>query len=268
MASRRRPATAITVLICGAALLAGPFGTGAAAAAGRDGGEGDLAGKTARQINDTALRALASAHSLRIRTYATADPGRIDLTLDRAGNCTGTISKGSYGRVDLVKRGKNVWMRPNTAYWKTQVPGKEGDAAARQFYGRYLHGTTSDSFLRSLATACDLTAFQKSAAAPTAPPAPGHPVPHLTKGKPTVQEGTRVLPVIKKTDGVVQTLYVTISGKHYPRKLTAEANHQTGTVLLSNYNKPVPTKTPPAKKTVDISVLENLVQGAQGAEAV
>ncbi|KIZ14545.1 hypothetical protein [Streptomyces natalensis] len=268
MASRRRPATAITALTCGAALLASSFGTAAAAAAGRDGGEGDLAGKTAQQVNDTALHALAGATSLRLRTSATADPGRIDLTLDRAGNCTGTISKGSYGHVDLVKRGKNVWMRPDTAFWKTQVPGKEGDAAARRYHGRYLHGTTADSFLRSLATACNLTAFQKSATAPTSPPRPGHPAPHLTKGKATVQEGTRVLPVIKKTDGVIQTLYVTISGKHYPRKLTAEANHQTGTVLLSNYDKPVPFKPPPRGKTVDISVLENLLQGAQGAEAV
>ncbi|MFJ9415771.1 hypothetical protein ACIRPT_16575 [Streptomyces sp. NPDC101227] len=267
MARKRRPTTAITALTCGAALVAGPAWMGAAAAASPADGEGDLAGKTPQQVSDASLHALVGAKSLRIRTQSTVDPGRLDLTLDRAGNCTGTVSKGSYGHVDLVKRGKQVWMKPDTAFWKTQLPGKEGDAAARKYQGRYLHGTTDDPFLQSLSTACDLTAFQKAAANPTSPPSSGHPTTHLSKGKPTVQEGTRVLPVIKKTGGVIQTLYVTIDGKHYPRKLTAEANHETGTVLLSNYDKPVSAKTPPPGKTVDISVLEERLQGTQGSQA-
>ncbi|MFF4951602.1 hypothetical protein ACWC2K_08735 [Streptomyces chattanoogensis] len=267
MASRRRPATAITALTCGAALLAGPAWTGAAAAATRDDGEGDLAGKSAQQISDTALHELAAAKSLRVRTLSTADPGKLDISLDEAGNCTGTISKGSYGRVDLVKRGNKVWMKPDAAFWKTQLPGKDGSDAARKYAGRYLHGTTGDPILQNLSAACDLNAFQQSATGPTGPPPSGHPTPRLTKGKPTVQEGTRVLPVVKKIDGVTQTLYVAIDGKHYPRKLTAEADHETGTVLLSNYDKPVPSKTPPPGKTVDVSVLEELLRGTQESEA-
>ncbi|MEU9116728.1 hypothetical protein AB0D04_34520 [Streptomyces sp. NPDC048483] len=265
MTSRRRPTTAITALTCGAALIAGPAWTGVAAAAAPGDGEGDLAGKSAQQVSDTALDALVGAKSLRLRTLSTADPGKLDITLDQAGNCVGTISKGSLGRVDLVKRGKQVWMKPDAAFWKSQLPGKQGDDAARKYQGRYLHGTTGNAFLKSLATACDLTAFQKSAAGPTSPPPSGHPTPQMAKGKPTVQEGTRVLPVVKKVDGVVQTLYVAVDGKHYPRKLTAEANHETGTVLLSNYDQPVPSKTPPPGKTVDISALEERVEGSQAA---
>ncbi|MFI9047801.1 hypothetical protein [Streptomyces sp. NPDC053427] len=260
MARKSRPTTAITALTCGAALIAGPAWTGVAAAAGPADGEGDLAGKTAQQVSDASLHELLGAKSLRLRTQSTTDPGKLDLALDRDGNCAGTISKGSYGRVDLVKRGKQVWMKPDAAYWKTQLPGKEGAAAARKYQGRYLHGTTDDTFLQSLATACDLTTFQKAAANPTNPPPSGHPTSHLTKGKPTVEEGTRVLPVVKKTDGVTQTLYVAIDGTHYPRKLTAEANHETGTVLLSDYDKPVPSKTPPPGKTVDISALEGRLE--------
>lgn len=221
MTSRRRAATATTALTCGVALLAGAASTGAAAAAASDGGEGDLANKSAQQISDDALHQLIAAKSLRLRTQTSADPTKIDLTLDRAGNCTGSISKGELGRVELVKRGNQVWMKPDAAFWTSQLPGKEGDDAAAKYKDTFLHGTTKNAFLRGLSAACDLKAFQKSAVAPGEPPSgapsrPPSPTVTLVKGHPTTHEGTRVLPVIKKAEGAVQTLYVAIDGKHYP----------------------------------------------------
>ncbi|MCF3148670.1 hypothetical protein IQ293_36365, partial [Streptomyces platensis] len=78
---------------------------------------------------------------------------------------------------------------------------------------------------------------------------------------------TRVLPVVKKAQGAVQTLYVAIDGKHYPLKLTAEVDHQTGTILLSDYDTPVSTKTPAPGDTADISVLEDRIQGSESSES-
>ncbi|MFG2828999.1 hypothetical protein ACGFWI_16315 [Streptomyces sp. NPDC048434] len=271
MNSRRRAATATTALTCGVALLAGVACTAAAVTAdASDGGEGDLANKSAQQISDDALQQLVAAQSMRLRTETSADPTKIDLTLDRAGNCTGAISKGELGRVELIKRGDQVWMKPDAAFWKSQLPGKKGDDAAAQYKDTYLHGTTKNTFLRGLSAACDLKAFQKSAAGPERPPshtpsaAPSSSV-SLTKGRPTTQEGTRVLPVVKKARGGVQTLYVAIDGKHYPRKLTAEVDHQTDTILLSNYDTPVSTKTPAPSSTADISVLEDQLRGSRNA---
>ncbi|MEU5208000.1 hypothetical protein [Streptomyces sp. NPDC020742] len=270
MTSRRRAVAATAALSCGAALLAGAACTGAAAADDPD-GEGDLAGKSAQQISDDALHELTTATSLRLRTQTSTDPTKLDLTLDRSGNCTGAISKGSLGRVELIKHGDQVWMKPDAAFWKSQFPGKKGTDAAAKYRNTFLHGTTRDSFLGNLSQACDLAAFQKSAkpekppsGAPSGTPGPSA-TPTLTKGRPTVQEGTPVLPVVKKADGAVQTLYVAISGKHYPRKLTAEVDHQTATILLSNYGDPVSTKTPAPGDTADISVLEDALQGTQAA---
>ncbi|MEU9120251.1 hypothetical protein AB0C96_10375 [Streptomyces sp. NPDC048506] len=266
MTSRRRAVTATAVLGC-AALIAGAACTGLAAAADDPDGEGDLAGKSAQQISDAALHELVAAKSLRLRTQTSTDPTRLDLTLDRAGNCAGAVSKGQLGRVEIIKHGDQVWMKPDAAFWKSQLPGPAGAEAAAKYRDTFLHGTTRDDFLQSLSEACDLTAFQKSAAGPEEPssgtPTPSAPKPTLSKGKPTVHEGTPVLPVVKKVDGVVQTLYVAIKGKHYPLKLTAEADHETGTILLSNYGTPVPTKTPAPGDTVDISTLEELLQGTQ-----
>ncbi|TJZ53140.1 hypothetical protein FCH28_17895 [Streptomyces piniterrae] len=249
-------------MFCGTVLLTAAAGT--AAAADPD-GEGDLANKSAQQISDTSRRELLAAKSLRLRTATSVSPTKLDLTLDRAGNCVGAISKGAFGRVELIKRGKQVWMRPDAAYWKTQLPGREGIEAAKEFKGRFLHGTTDDAYLARLSAACDLTAFQRSAAGPDHPPSPppGSPTPRppvLHKGKPTVHEGARVLPITKKDGPVSQTLYVAIKGKHYPVKLTTMIDHETSTLLLSNYDKPVPKKTPAPRNTVDISALEKRLQ--------
>ncbi|MFF8784208.1 hypothetical protein [Streptomyces sp. NPDC015125] len=271
MTSRRRAASATAALTCSVTLLAGITCTAAAAAADTsDGGEGDLTNKSAQQIADDALRQLVGAQSLRLRTQTSADPTKLDLTLDRAGNCTGAISKGESGSVELIKRGNQVWMKPDAAFWKGQLPGKSGEEAAAKYENTFLHGTTQNSFLRNLSAACDLKAFQKSASTPGKPSSgsstPSHaPAVSLTKGRPTTEEGTRVLPVIKKAEGAVQTLYVAIDGKHYPRKLTAELDHRSGTILLSNYDTPVSTKTPAPGDTADISVLENRLKDAQGA---
>jgi hypothetical protein len=275
MTSKHRATTATTALTCGAALLAVAACTGSAAAIGADpdGGEGDLAKKSAQQVSDDALHELLGATSLRLRTQASGDPTRLDLSLDRDSNCTGSISKGPLGRVELIKRGAQVWMKPDAAFWKGQLPGAEGDDAAKQYEGRYLHGTTDDAFLKQLSAACDLKSFQKQIAGPsdrpsTPPPSGGSPSassPALKKGKPTVHEGSRVLPIVKKSGPVTQTLYVAIEGKHYPLKLTAAADHQTGTILLSNFGTPVPGKTPAAGDTLDISVLEKRVKKSSPA---
>ncbi|MFE1770504.1 hypothetical protein [Streptomyces sp. NPDC059008] len=268
MTCRRRTVTATTALSCTAALLAGAVCTGAAAATADPDGEGDLAGKSAQQISDDALDQLVAAKSLRLRTLTTAGPTKLDITLDQAGNCAGAISKGALGRVQMIKRGDQVWMKPDAAFWKSQFPGTQGTEAAAKYKDTFLHGTTHDGFLQSLSAACDLTAFQKSAAGTDEPPT-NTPSPSitstLTKGRPTVHEGTRVLPVVRKFDGAVQTLYVAIKGKPYPLKLTTEIDHETGTILLSNYDRPVPTKTPAPADTVDIAVFEDMLEGPNNA---
>ncbi|MFF4602002.1 hypothetical protein ACFY12_04475 [Streptomyces sp. NPDC001339] len=278
MTTRRRAVATTAALTCGAALIAGAAYTGytgytgAPSAAGDPDGEGDLAGKSAQQISDDALGELVAAKSLRLRTETTANPTKLDLTLDQAGNCAGAISKGPFGRVQIIKRGNKVWLKPDAAFWKSQLPGREGTDAAEKYKNKYLHGTTRDDFLQSLSVACDLTAFQESAVGPNRPPTgtppPSHPLsptptPTLSKGKPTVHEGRPVLPVTKKFDGIVQTLYVATKGRPYPLKLTAEADHQIGTILLSNYGTPVPAKTPAPRDTVDIAVYEDLIQGTK-----
>ncbi|MCB5911770.1 hypothetical protein [Streptomyces pinistramenti] len=271
MTSRRRTASGLTALTCSAALLAGGACAGVAVA-DDSGGEGDLAGKTAQQISDLSRQELLAATSLRLRTLTSVDETKLDLSLDRSGNCTGTLSKGAYGRVDIVKHGKQIWMKPDDAFWKGQLPADAAADIIARVKGRYLRGTTSDTMLSALSAPCDLAAFQKQTAGSGRPqntPSPGaSPTPQLTlsKGKPTVQEGTRVLPILKKRGPATQTLYVAIEGKHYPRRLTTEVDHQSATLLLSNYGAPVPSATPSPADSIAISTLKGKLPGeSQGS---
>lgn len=64
------------------------------------------------------------------------------------------------GTVELVKRGDELWMKPDTTFWKSQVEGGAGELAAQVFKGRYVHGNANDGLLKSLGDTCDLNAFQ------------------------------------------------------------------------------------------------------------
>ncbi|MGW1839535.1 hypothetical protein [Streptomyces sp. NPDC002067] len=270
MSSRRRTATTLTALTCGAALLGG-FAGSAPARAGDSGDEGDLAGKSAEQISELARKELLAATSLRLRTSTSVDATRLDLTMNRSGDCTGAISKGRYGKVELIKHGREIWLKPDDAFWKGQLSADAAASVIARVKGRYLHGTTDDPLPASIAAACDLAAFQKQTAgsgsseSPTPPPPGSSPEPKLTlrKGKPTVQEGTRVLPILKTRGNASQTLYVAIDGKHVPRRMTAEVDHQTATILLSDYGAHVSSKTPTRAQSLDISEVEDQLPGAK-----
>ncbi|KUO21733.1 N-acetyltransferase [Streptomyces dysideae] len=85
-------------------------------------------------------------------------PTSMDLALDRDGNCVGTMEMGSDGgSVEIVKRGEEVWMKPDTAFWKAQVPGGEGDEVAELFKNRYIHGHGHSEAGRCDAAARDFT---------------------------------------------------------------------------------------------------------------
>ncbi|MER6996750.1 hypothetical protein [Streptomyces sp. NPDC000410] len=237
-------------LACSAALI-----TALAAAGGAVGattGE-DIEQLTARQISEKAKKALLSAKSLHITTKGNLDDPEaateLDLTLDREGNCAGSVSTGGKGSVEIIKRGETVWMKPDEAFWKSQVPGR-GEAAAKLFKDRYLRGTTDDSMLRGMAEVCDLDGILKSVTGSSDIELA------LTKGRKTKVDGVEAIPLTGKRAERTMTLYVATEGKPYPVRLNATvAGEAEASIAFSDYDEPVPSTTPPADKSVDLSTL-------------
>ncbi|GHJ35102.1 hypothetical protein [Streptomyces sp. TS71-3] len=269
-ARRRGPRLAgyglLTTVSCAAVALAAlpatPSSAGAEprtphAAPATSGGSNGIEKQSAQQIAGRSSKALQGASSLHAHLNdksARSDPRRpssTDLRLDRKGDCTAGLGYSNGGQVSLVKRGNQVWLRPNDTFWKTQLPGKTGRSAASFLHGRWVHGTTSSNFLQSAARLCDLNGFRKQVQ--TAAMGVGA----LHKGRATLVAGTRTVPLSGSRSGRSSTVFVSAVGTPFPLRATVHSSQANVDVTLSDYNKPVQTKTPPSSDSVDVAKLES-----------
>ncbi|WP_353940442.1 hypothetical protein ABII15_01750 [Streptomyces sp. HUAS MG91] len=247
--------TLVAVCVCASVITAAP----ALAVEGR------ASDPSARQLADDAKKELLDATSLHITVANRSDtgrdvrtPARFDLRLDEDGNCAGSLRMGvggaNGGTVDLVKRGDEVWMKPDSTFWKTQVGGGAGDLAAQLFDGKYVHGTTDDEMLKSFADTCDLDAFRAQLDDGSAHAAQQK----LSKGAETEVDGVGVVPLTGSDKGSTITMYITTDAPHRLVKATEKGSTENLTMTLTDYDKPVPSATPPASESVDISKLNDV----------
>lgn len=225
----------------------GVIGTGVAHAQ-------DIDTLTAQQIADRARDALLDAHSMHLSTRGDLGKGHtpmsLDLTLDRSGNCDGSVDLGnSQGSVLIVKRGNDVWVKPDADFWKNQVPDG-GPAFAAILNGRYMRASATDPRLLTLTKACDLDTFQKLVSDNA-----DNDAGTLNKAARTTLGKASVVPLTRMRGGTTLTLYVAATGRPYPLRLTLQGDGADATVNFSAFDKPVPTSTPPPQDSFDINAL-------------
>ncbi|MGW1028070.1 hypothetical protein ACWD4J_31020 [Streptomyces sp. NPDC002577] len=246
-AHRARRLLAVTG--CTTALLAVPLSSYTATATDGNG----IENLSAQEISDKTLAAFTSAQSVHAtatdRNVGRGDIMSADLTLDRAGNCAGSLQFRDGGGVTLVKHGSEVWLKGDAAYWKAQISGSRGERVAELFKNSYIHGTTSDSPMKNLAGVCNLQQIQQEAVKET------RNATNLRKGDPTTVDGMRTIPVLSTRSGATHTVYVATEGTPYPLKMTKQGHGADVTATFGNYNKPVPSQTPSANESVDVSKL-------------
>ncbi|MFJ4522453.1 hypothetical protein ACIP4Y_16125 [Streptomyces sp. NPDC088810] len=222
------------------------------AATADDGGDAD-----ARELVREAQRNVLDATSLRLTLTDRAAAGNsekltsMDLTLDRTGNCVGSFRMGrGGGSFDIVKRGDEVWMKADRAYWKTQLHG-QGDETADLVRDRYVHGTTNESTFKDFGHACDLKALQKGLSLDTSSDE------SLTKDGRAKVDGLDVITLRGKEDGVPTTLYITADSPHRLVRSVQKGGGTDETTGVSDYGEPVPSRTPAPGDSVDLSDLEH-----------
>ncbi|GAA0398614.1 hypothetical protein [Streptomyces luteireticuli] len=208
-------------------------------AAPAGGGLEKLSGK---EISDRAKKELQSATSLRFKVTGTkgGEAMTVDLAMDKQGNCVGTVGSGSQGAAEVIKVGDQVWMKADEKLWKAQA----GPQAAELLKGRYIHGPASDPKLKGMTTACDLAVLQAKIGSG------GDSGKEITKGAPGSVDGQPVVPI--SAEGT--TISVASTGSPYPLKI--DNSKDGSTVRLTDWNKPVQTKTPPADQTIDVEKLK------------
>ena len=255
---RKQHRAALALAVCAATTAGGALQTQASAAPRT---ESDLDGLSGQEIAEKAVKELNSASSLRLKMKA--QDLELNLTLDEKANCAGKITIPGKGSVKLIKRGGTVWMKPSAAFWRHEIGGEQGEAAADRFKGRYVKGSSDDSMLggNGLATACDLDAFRASAGADTER-GPGR----WKRGAPTEVDGHAAVPVTRVRDSVEVRMLVADHGKPYPVKLERAAGPDADEISLGRYDKPVSDRTPPRGKTVGVEELRDQLNQQQGPQ--
>lgn len=246
-----------------AAVLCSVLATGAAACGGAKGAPEQAAPASATasvshipeidtltpsQVEEQSLAAMSSLDSVRIAGNVTADGKKttIDLTIDKAQDCSGTMTIGGLGTVQLLHNAAGTWMQPDTAFWQNisaqQGHAENGPKLAEMFKDRYLTGGQDDSNMKKIASMCGL--FKS-----------------ITSNSSTDDNPTKVGPAT--IDGIATEGFKTSDSTVYiaaevPFRIIRMESTGTnpGQIDFTNFNAPLVVQAPPADEVVDYSTFQ------------
>ncbi|MDT9688292.1 hypothetical protein Q5762_07970 [Streptomyces sp. P9(2023)] len=216
-----------------------------------------FANLTPDAIADRAVDATQSATSLRItgRVVSEDQPLDIDIALDDKNNCTGRM-KVDGGTAELRQADRITYLKGDEKFWRVSmtsqgVPPPQIDATIELVEGRWLKITPGQAGSSDLSGVCDLDALLTDLGEDKDERQ------GLTRGPDAEVEGTPVATLVKKEPGgETTTVSVAQEGKPYILKMVKTGGEEPGTVVLSDYDKPVKVVVPPADETVDLTKLD------------
>ncbi|MEU6878147.1 hypothetical protein [Streptomyces sp. NPDC046712] len=212
---------------------------------------------TADQIGDRAVTATQSATSLRMKGRVVSDgqPLDVDFAVNDKSECTGRMKIGG-GTAELRQADKITYMKGDEHFWRISmtsqgVPEPQIDATIELLEGRWLKITPGQAGSSDLSGVCNLKELladldddedeRKG----------------LTRGPDAEVDKTPVATLVKKKPGgETTTVSVSQKGKPYILKMAKTGGEEPGTVVFSDYDKPVKVVVPPADETVDLTKLD------------
>ncbi|MFI8518655.1 hypothetical protein ACIGEZ_12640 [Streptomyces sp. NPDC085481] len=212
---------------------------------------------TADQIGDKAVAATQSATSVRMagRVVSGGEQLDVDFSVNDHNECTGVMKIGG-GTAELRQTGKVTYMKGDEGFWRTSMtsqgmPEPQIDATIELIKGRWLKIPPGQAGTGELSGVCDLKALLADLDKDEADRS------GLTRGRDGEVDGTPVATLVKrKPGGETTTVSVSEQGKPYILKIVKKGGEEPGSIVLSDYDKPVKVVVPPADETVDISKLD------------
>jgi hypothetical protein len=209
-----------------------------------------FAGLTGDEIAERALTATSGASSLRMTGDVPDDESggtiRIDMALDKRGDCAGTMSLNGQGRADLVKAGTTLYMKYDEKFLRAQSEGsskEETDGVVALLAGKWAKMSASGSDAKDIAGFCDLdnvlTDFEDAGSGSGSGTGSG-----AKRGATTTVGGTPAVVVTEKDGKETFTLYVAGKGKPYLLRVDSRSAKDPGTLTFSEYDKPVQARKP------------------------
>lgn len=211
-----------------------------------------FAGLTGGEIADRALKATTGASSLRMKGDVADDESdgtiRIDMALNRSGECAGTMSMGGQGKADLIKTGATLYMKYDEAFLRAQSDGEsksDTDAAVAMLAGKWTKMAVKGQDAKDIAGFCDLDSVLGGAQDSDS---------DATRGRTTQVDGVPAIVLHEKDGKDRYTLYVATKGKPYLLRVDSESAKDPMGITFTDYQQPVPAKRP-AGKILDLDAM-------------
>ncbi|CAM5458586.1 hypothetical protein ACFW5U_29370 [Streptomyces rochei] len=226
----------------------------AAPSASASASEGPFAGLSATEISDRALEATTGARSLRMTGDVPDEESggtiRIDLALDREGECAGTMSMDGQGEAELIKTGDTVYLKYDEQFLRAQSEGEpqaDTEALVSLLAGRWTKMSATGPDAKDMTSFCDLdTMLDGADGSGEGDGSDGDGDAQVTRGRATTVDGAPAFTLLE-TDGQDRsTLYIAAEGKPYLLRFDHASGSagESGTLLFSDYDEPVPTDAP------------------------
>ncbi|MFD9460442.1 hypothetical protein [Streptomyces sp. NPDC060027] len=244
--------TALAALCLAAAATAGLTGCLPGETKADSKPKGPFAGLSGGEIADRAVKATTGATSLRMKGDVPEDEDggtiRIDMALDKKGECAGTMNMKGQGKADLIKTGDTVYMKYDEAFLRAQAGSDskaETDGVVDMLAGKWTKMSATGSDAKDIAGFCDLDSVLAEA---------GDVNSDATRGRTTTVDGTPAIVLHEKDGKDRYTLYVATRGKPYLLRVDSTSAKDPGTITFSEYDKPVAADKP-AGRILDLDKL-------------
>ncbi|MEU6660716.1 hypothetical protein [Streptomyces sp. NPDC046821] len=206
----------------------------------------DLSGP---QIVNKAMEATRSASSLTVKGSAPdGDGGQIalDVSLDRRGECKGSLGMAGQGNVDLIKTGPTLYLKSDEKFLRAQSKGEskaDTEAVVKMLAGRWMKSKADSPDSKEMTDFCDLgTLLAEFRSNDNV----------ARKGKATTVDGTPAFTLTESDGKDDYTIYVATEGKPYLLKLVTKSAKEPSSLTFSGYDRPVNAKAPADKDVVDL----------------
>ncbi|WP_226030401.1 hypothetical protein [Streptomyces hyderabadensis] len=223
---------------------ASPAATSASASAPASGEP--FAGLTAEEISERALKATTGARSLRMTGSVPDEESgntiKIDIALDRRGDCAGTMGMDGQGEAELIKTGDTLYLKYDERFLRAQSKGQpqaDTEAVVSLLAGQWTSMSAGGADAKEMAGFCDLDKLLEDAGGdgddgPT----------KVTRGKATTVDGTPAF-TLHETDGSERsTVYIATEGKPYLLRFESGSEREPGALSFTGYDEPVPAQKP------------------------
>ncbi|MFJ1548362.1 hypothetical protein [Streptomyces sp. NPDC088246] len=208
---------------------------------------GPFADMSGPEVANKALKTTKKAKSMKIAVdmKTTDGPVSAHIAMSTSGNCTGTVSIGPAGTMEILRTGDTIYTKFDEAMLREQSKGEPAadvDAAVDLLVGHWMKSKASDPDTKDMLGFCDLGSLLKDFETNDNA---------ARKDGETTVDGQRALRLTEKDSEGTYTMLVATEGDPYMLKVDSKGGKEPMTMTLSDFNKPVVVKEPAAKDIVD-----------------